>query len=76
MEDQISPEKVRKTLPLGLEDFSDITSVKITTILIEYNISDYRINLKEGKVPLFSIIYPLSEKELEIFREYIEYVII
>ena len=73
MENQISPEKVRKTLPLGLEDFLDITSVKITTIPIKYNILNYRINLEERKVPLFNTIYPLTEKELEIFREYIEY---
>ena len=73
VKDQISSEKVRKTLPLRLEHFSDITSIKIVTILIEYNTLDHQINLKEEKMPLFNVIYPLTEKELEILREYIEH---
>jgi hypothetical protein len=40
-------------------------------VLLKHYSSDYVIKLKDGAIVLYSLLYNLSSKELEILREYI-----
>ena len=51
--------------------FTEIFSSKGTRILAPFNEHAHTIELESDIVPLYSPIYPLTEPELEVLREYL-----
>jgi hypothetical protein len=58
-------------LPEIYREWASVFSEEEINRLPDHMEYDHRIELVEGAVPPFGPIYPLSEKELEVFREYL-----
>jgi len=59
------------TLLEELVDFSNIANSNTANTLLEYYKGNYIINIKEGSTMLFSLLYNLLFKELEILYKYL-----
>jgi Reverse transcriptase (RNA-dependent DNA polymerase)/Retroviral aspartyl protease len=64
--------KVDYVIPEWYKRFQGTFDDKEDTALSKHQPWDHEINLMEGKEPKHQSIYPLSSKELEVLREYIE----
>ncbi|RYP44155.1 hypothetical protein DL768_009354 [Monosporascus sp. mg162] len=59
-------------LPSEYQDYRDVFDVSLAGALPQHHHMEHRIDLEEGKTPPWGPIYPLSEKEQEVLREYIK----
>lgn len=65
-------EKREKRIPKAYIDFSKVFSVDDAATAIRHQAAEHRIELEEGKEPPFGPLYPLSAKELEVLRVYLQ----
>ena len=63
---------MKGTIPEKFQDIIRVFSKEVAGILSNYHSIEYKINLEPGIKPLYRPIYTLSEKELEVLREYLE----
>lgn len=59
-------------IPTELQDYSDVFSAEGSKYLFPHGSSDHAIELKDGTDPPYGPIYPLSQNELRVLREYLE----
>ncbi len=59
-------------LPKALEKWAFLFDNESAAILPQNKATDHAINLQEGKEPPYGPLYSLSQRELEILREYLE----
>jgi hypothetical protein len=59
-------------LPTCLKPYLDVFSIDNTKKLAPYRDVDLAINLRLGKEPPYSLLYPLSQTELAALREFLE----
>ena len=59
-------------LPEVYKKYTDIFSKELASILPQNSKYDYTIDLEEGQTPPQMPIYNLSQKELQILREYLD----
>ena len=55
----------------GLKDYTDIFSVKDTSVLLLNRPFDYTIKT-EGKDPLYKPLYNFFKEELKVFQDYLD----
>lgn len=61
------------TVPKKYLDHANVFSEKLATMLLEHTkINTHAINIKEGKQPLYGLIYSLGPVELETLKIYIK----
>lgn len=60
-----------QTIPPELSDFADVFSKDAAGILPEHHSLEHKIELQPDAQPPWSSVYALSEKELEVLREYL-----
>ena len=53
------------------KQFASVFSEEEISKLTEHSPWDHEIKLTEGTTPPYGAIYPLSEKELQVLREYL-----
>jgi hypothetical protein len=58
-------------LLIVLKDFANVANSDAANTLLEHHRGDHAIKIEEGAIVLFSLLYNLSLKELEILRKYI-----
>jgi Reverse transcriptase (RNA-dependent DNA polymerase). len=63
---------IEPALPEEFQDFEDVFSEEEAGILPENGEHDHAIDLLPGTQPPHKPLYPLSERELQVLREYIE----
>jgi len=63
---------VEEIVPTEYHDFLDLFDEKGSTKLPPRRKVDHKINLIPGGTPPFKVLYGLSEKELEILKDYLE----
>jgi transposase InsO family protein len=61
-----------QTIPSEYADYADVFSTQSASLLPEHHAMEHRIDLEAGTQPPYGPIYALSEKELEVLREYLE----
>ena len=61
-----------KTIPEEFQEYLDLMSKEAADTLLEHKSYDCRIELREGEVPHWGPIYPLSEVKLETLREWLK----
>ena len=59
-------------LPTALKEYKDVFEEEGASSLPRHQASDHAIQLQEGKEPPYGPLYPLSARELEVLREYLE----
>ena len=59
-------------LPVQYIDYADVFSEESAGILPEHHPMEHRIELQPGAEPPWGPVYPLSESELAVLREYLE----
>ena len=67
----ITPLKEQK-LPEELSDFADICDTASAGVLPKHHPMEHHIDLEKGAIPPWEPVYPLSESELEVLREYLD----
>jgi Reverse transcriptase (RNA-dependent DNA polymerase)/RNase H-like domain found in reverse transcriptase/Integrase zinc binding domain/Chromo (CHRromatin Organisation MOdifier) domain len=60
------------SIPREYRDFAEVFSTKAAGMLPDHHTMEHRIELESGSQPPYGPIYALSEKELEVLREYLE----
>jgi hypothetical protein len=60
------------TLPLKYQDYQDVFSEEAVGLLADHHSMEHKINLEPGGQPPYGPVYALSEKELEVLREYLK----
>jgi hypothetical protein len=59
-------------IPTELRDFHDVFSAQRSKMLPSQKSTNHAIDLKDGEVPPYGLIYPLSQTELAELRRYID----
>ena len=65
-------EKIKKTLPESYHEFIHLFTEQTAASLPPHRSFDHAIDLEKDKQAPFGPIYSLSEKELEVLREYLD----
>ena len=60
-------------IPKEFRSYLDVFDVEAATELLLYADYDYIIDLVDSKEPLYKLIYLLSNQELVVLREYLDY---
>jgi hypothetical protein len=62
----------QNAFPPEYEDYADVFSIEQAGLLLPHHVLKHRIELENGKMPSFSPIYALAEKEQQKLRKYLE----
>jgi len=59
-------------VPDALNAYQDVFSAEAASILPSHRATDHKIKVQEGKEPPYGPLYNLSERELEVLRDYLK----
>jgi hypothetical protein len=69
---EVNDTSKQDAFPSEYEDYADVFSTKQAGLLPPYHNLEHHIELKDGKMPFFGLIYALAEKEQQKLRKYLE----